>query len=138
MSYINNEYVETRISNTILKELTDVNNTTVDYDVIDKLIIDSEVYVNSMLNGVYVLPLSNTHDIINLIVFKVFQYNLYLNRFNNEMPVSITNEYNEAKSLLNKITGLEIELTGESKNSKSILMQKNSRSSRINPGWFQL
>lgn len=138
MSYINNEYVENRISNTILKELTDVNNTTVDYDVIDKLIIDSEVYVNSMLNGVYVLPLSNSHDIIDLIVFKVFQYNLYLNRYNNEMPLSITNEYHEAKSLLNKVIGLEIELTGESKNSKSILMQTNSRSSRINTGWFQL
>lgn len=138
MSYIDHEYIENRISNTILKELTDVNNTTVDYDVIDKLVVDTEVYINAMLNSTYTLPLSNTHELISLIAFKVFQYNLYRNRYNNEMPVSISSEYEEAKELLNKIILLDIELTGESKKTDNVLIVTNSRTSRINKGWFQL
>jgi phage gp36-like protein len=138
MSYISAEYIEDRISSTILKELTDANNTTVDYDIIDKLIIDTEVFVNSMLNSIYTLPLSFNHDLITLICFKIFQYNLYRNRYNNEMPESILNEYHEAKSLLNKITSLDIELSGESKKSNNVLMKVSSRTSRINTGWFKL
>lgn len=133
------EFIQCRVSELTLQELTDVNNATVDLTVIETLISDSETVVNSYINKIYNLPLATTHELLKLICFNITLYKLYQRRYQNEMPVDIVNQYNEAKSLLNKIASAEIELTGESKKANAdIFMQVTNRTSRINSGWFQL
>jgi phage gp36-like protein len=133
------EFIQSRVNELTLQELTDVNNATVDLTVIETLISDSETVVNSYINKIYNLPLSVEHELLKLICFSITLYKLYQLRYANEMHADISNQYNEAKSLLNKIATLEIELTGESKKANSeLFFNVSSRSSRINSGWFQL
>lgn len=133
------EFIQSRVSELTLQELTDVNNATVDLTVIETLISDSETVVNSYINKIYNLPLATTHDILKLICFNMTLYKLYQLRYRDEMPADIVTQYNEAKSLLNKIASLEIELSGESKKANpDMFFQVSNRTSRINTGWFQL
>lgn len=133
------EFIQSRVSELTLQELTDVNNATVDLTVIETLISDSETVVNSYINKIYNLPLATTHELLKIICFQLTLYKLYQRRYQDKMPAEVVYQFNEAKSLLNKIASAEIELDGESKKAVSeVFMQVTSRTSRINSSWFQL
>lgn len=110
MTYCSQADLEDRYGPRLLTELTDrgdVATGTIDSDVVDRAIADTDALIDGYLAGRYALPLSETPSLLTDLAQQIAVYKLHLNVASEK----ITADYRDAIKTLTQISKGEVRLS---------------------------